>query len=65
MADIARITPQAATQRLDRGEVLVFVDVRDRAQYAQTHITGALSVPKAELETAAREIPMDKPIVTY
>jgi len=65
MTDITRITPQHAKQRLDRGEVIVFVDVRDRAQYEQSHITGALSVPKTEVDTGAGEIPNGKPVVTY
>ncbi len=65
MADIPRITPEQAKQRLDRGETIVFVDVRDRSQYDQSHITGALSVPKTEVDTAAREIPTGKLLVTY
>jgi rhodanese-related sulfurtransferase len=39
--------------------------VRDRAQYEQSHITGALSVPKTEVDIAAGEIPNGKPVVTY
>ncbi len=65
MAEVTRITPRQAQEQLDRGETIVFVDVRDRSQYEQTHITGALSVPKTELDTRIREIPTGKPVVTY
>ncbi len=65
MAQISRIVPQQAKQRLDGGEVIVFVDVRDRAQYEQSHITGALSIPKSEVDAAAGKIPAGKPVVTY
>ncbi len=65
MADATRITPQQVKERLDRGETIVLVDVRDRSQYDRMHVTGALSVPKTEVDTRAREIPADKPIVTY
>ena len=65
MADVTRITPRQVKERLDRGETIVLVDVRDRSQFDRTHITGPLSVPKTDVDPRARETPAGKPIVTY
>ena len=43
----------------------VFVDVRDKAQYAQSHIAGALSIPLSEFESRLNELNKDQWIITY
>jgi hypothetical protein len=43
----------------------VFVDVRDRAFYTQSHIPGALSLPLNELETRLDELDPADWIITY
>jgi rhodanese-related sulfurtransferase/DNA-binding transcriptional ArsR family regulator len=50
--------------RLGRGEVLV-LDVRPAAEYAAGHISGARSVPLAELRRHLRSIPVDADVVAY
>jgi rhodanese-related sulfurtransferase len=50
--------------RLSRGEVLV-LDVRPAAEYAAGHISGARSVPLAELRRHLRSIPADADVVAY
>jgi rhodanese-related sulfurtransferase/DNA-binding transcriptional ArsR family regulator len=50
--------------RLRRREVLV-LDVRPQAEYAAGHITGARSVPIAELRRHLRVLPKDADVVAY
>lgn len=59
------ITPAEVKQRLDRGERLFLIDVRELAEFAQARIAGAElaplgSVPSmlAELENKAEEAPL-------
>ncbi|MBT8192921.1 MAG: rhodanese-like domain-containing protein [Acidimicrobiia bacterium] len=47
-----------------RGEALI-VDVRERAAYEESHISGALALPESELDTRIGELPRDQLIVTY
>ena len=60
--------PAAAKQILDAGEAL-FVDVRSREMFAEGHLPGAVSLPLGEfdarMEAFSREVPLDRPIVTY
>jgi rhodanese-related sulfurtransferase/DNA-binding transcriptional ArsR family regulator len=44
---------------------LVILDVRPALEYAQGHITGARSIPVAELEHRLHELPPDQEIVAY
>ena len=50
--------------RLERGEVLV-LDVRPEPEYAAGHITGARSVPIAELRRHLRALPKEADVVAY
>lgn len=50
--------------RLNRGEVLV-LDVRPAAEYAAGHISGARSVPLAELRRRLLALPPDVDVVAY
>ena len=43
----------------------VFVDVRSAGQYAQSHISGALSIPLNEFESRLSELNKDQWIITY
>lgn len=60
--------PAAAKQVFDAGDAL-FVDVRSRETFGAGHIPGAVSLPLGEfdalVEAFARDVPRDKPIVTY
>jgi rhodanese-related sulfurtransferase/DNA-binding MarR family transcriptional regulator len=50
--------------RLRRGDVVV-LDVRPAREYHAGHITGARSVPVAELRRALRSLPKDAEVVAY
>ncbi len=44
---------------------VVLVDVRSREEYATRHIRGAVSIPLAETESRASEIPREGLVVLY
>lgn len=54
-------------ERLDWGEpALSIVDIRDRADFNESHITGAIAIPMNELpETAARCFECDRDLYLY
>lgn len=52
------------TARLRRGDVVV-LDVRPAVEFAAGHITGARSVPIAELRRHLRALPKDVEVVAY
>lgn len=43
----------------------VLVDVRSAAEYAKSHIRGAVNIPLEEMRQRHSELPRDKPIVLY
>lgn len=43
----------------------VFIDVRDRSAYEETHIPGSLSFPLAQLESQLKELDPEAWIITY
>src|SRR5262249_22411124 len=65
--NVARITPEELKTRLDRGEDLIVVDVRDRSDFQAEPaiIPGALHMTVDELERRHREIPRERDIVLY
>jgi hypothetical protein len=64
---IARISPEELKTRLDRGEAMMVVDVRDRIDFdaEPAIIPGALHLTTEELEARHREIPRERDIVLY
>ena len=50
---------------LDRGGNFTLLDVREREEYENGHLRGAVSIPLDELEARAREIPRDRPVIIY
>lgn len=64
---IARISPEALKAKLDDGEDLILVDVRDRIDFETepTIIPGALHLSIDELDARHREIPRAREIVLY
>jgi rhodanese-related sulfurtransferase len=67
MAEIPRITVDQLKSRIDAGEEFTLIDVRNPHAWAESDakILGAIRVPIDELEEHLREIPKDRPIVTY
>lgn len=62
--DVARVSLDEARQAYDTGTA-VFVDVRAREFYDQSHIPGAMSVPLAELPDRMNELDSKRWIITY
>lgn len=58
------LTREALRARLAVGEVIA-LDVRPESEFAQGHITGALSIPFDQLEARLAELPADREIVAY
>lgn len=59
-----RMTIDELKLQFDRGEVTV-IDVRDQADFLQSHIPGALQIPLSRIEGEISYLPKGKPIVTY
>lgn len=54
--DETRITPRAAKRRLDRGENLFILDVREPIEYKMSHLPGATLIPMGTLPSRVGEI---------
>ena len=54
-------------ERLDWGEpALSIIDIRDRADFSESHVTGAIVIPAAQLlETAPRCFEYDRDLYVY
>ena len=54
MEDARRVVPEVSVDhvraRLSNGSAPVLVDVREREEFREGHLTGALSVPRGYLE---------------
>ncbi|HXH38967.1 MAG TPA: rhodanese-like domain-containing protein [Thermoanaerobaculia bacterium] len=59
-----RITREEAI-KLVKEKKAVYVDVRAKDQYDQSHIKGAINIPLGDLLTRLREIPPKQFIITY
>jgi rhodanese-related sulfurtransferase len=64
---MASIAPAALGERLRRGEALVVIDVRSPAEFARSHVPGAINVPYADAGRLASGIPAgpDDEVVLY
>jgi rhodanese-related sulfurtransferase len=58
------LTPRQAWTLLGRAEIHL-VDVRERAEWSQQRIHGAIGAPLSELDQLAAKLPTDKPIVFH
>ncbi|TDF96559.1 rhodanese-like domain-containing protein [Paenibacillus piri] len=57
------ITPEQLKARLNSGEQLHIIDVREPDEIAQGMIPGAISIPLMQIPDRMREIPQDKETV--
>ena len=64
---IDEISVQQLKQRLDAGEDLTVIDVRERDEFVQGHLPGAIFVPRGFLELQIEQVQPDreKPLVIY
>lgn len=61
------LTPVELKERIDAGEHLALIDVREPVEWDIVHLDGATLVPKDQILSGARlsEIPQDRPTVLY
>jgi len=59
-----RISREEAIKMVKEGKA-VYVDVRPEAQYAESHIPGALNFPLSELQQKLTQLPPRKFLITY
>ena len=59
------ISVNEAKALVDQHKPLVFIDVRPRPQYDETHIKGAVSIPLVDFSEHLREVPKQISVVLY
>jgi rhodanese-related sulfurtransferase len=64
MSDL-EITPQEVKSRLDRGEKLLLVDVREPWEHAQCRIEGAELIPMGTIPANLQKLDSDEDVVFY
>src|SRR5215813_4513878 len=64
---VPEVTIDEVKNRLERGEKWALLDVREREEYREGHLEGALSLPRGFLEIRVEEAVPDRstPIVAY
>ncbi len=64
---IPEVTVDEVKNRVERGEKWALLDVREREEYREGHLDGALSLPRGFLEMRVEEAVPDKsaPIIAY
>jgi len=65
LSPVPKVSVAAAKCILDSGDNVVLVDVRSKAQFEQSHISGAISIPFEELASRYSEIPYGAQVVVY
>jgi rhodanese-related sulfurtransferase len=64
MSDL-EITPQEVKSRLDRGEKLLLVDVREPWEHAQCRIEGAELIPMGTIPANVQKLDSDEDVIFY
>ncbi len=64
-SEVPRISPEKVKAKLDTGSNMVIIDTRSKAEYEQTHISGAVSVPLDEIAQRYSEFNGYTEIFTY
>jgi rhodanese-related sulfurtransferase len=59
------ITPCEVKDRLDRGEKLLLVDVREAWEHAQCHIEGAALIPMGTIPANLQQLDTDEDVICY
>lgn len=62
---IDQVSPEELKQRLDAGEDILLIDVREPGEYAIARIEGSELKPITQIQQWAYDLPRDKPIVIY
>jgi rhodanese-related sulfurtransferase/glyoxylase-like metal-dependent hydrolase (beta-lactamase superfamily II) len=64
VARLELIDPDELAARLDAGEDLLVLDVRDEDEFAEGHIPGSLHMPYAQVVERLPELPRERPIAS-
>lgn len=62
--EVPRISVPETKEKFDSGTAVI-VDVRGSDEYAEAHITNALSIPMGELQIRTQELAKDAEIILY
>src|SRR5436190_7112449 len=64
---VPEVSPEDVKTKLDRGEHPIVLDVREREEFRQGYLPGAVSLPRGFLEMRVEEAVPDKdaPVVAY
>lgn len=64
-APVELVSPRELVERIQAGEKIVFVDVRQPEEHAPAHIPGAVNIPSGEVIRRSSELPRDALLVPY
>jgi rhodanese-related sulfurtransferase len=59
------ILPLEVKQRLDRGEKLLLVDVREPHEYAVCHIEGSMLIPMGTIPANVQKLDVDEEVICF
>lgn len=59
------ISPGEVKQRLDRGEKILLVDVREPQEFALCHIEGAVLIPMGAIPANLQQLDVDEDVVCF
>lgn len=62
---VPEMTPSGVKGRLDKGEPLLMLDIREYDEVATASIEGAVHIPMGELGQRLDELPKDKDVVVF
>lgn len=67
LTSVRRISADALKARIDAGESITLLDVRERDEFSQGHIGGALSIPRGLVELRIEQLASarETPLVVY
>jgi rhodanese-related sulfurtransferase len=65
--EATKISAHEVKARMDRGDLLVFIDARNAKAWDESPVKmpGAMRVPADEVDRHLREIPHNRPIISY
>jgi adenylyltransferase/sulfurtransferase len=64
MSDL-EITPKEVKERLERGEKLLLVDVREPHEYALCRMEGALLIPMGTIPANLQKLDVDEDVICF
>jgi adenylyltransferase/sulfurtransferase len=60
-----KMSVQELAERLDKGDDIFLLDVRERPEYELCHLDGATLIPVGMIPNNRKRIPTDRPVVVY